>query len=1016
MGIFSGIVDGIDAALDHLGSFPKQSITDYCDLEAVDDEKTLVSKDGSLITLVEVRGMRGLMGGRDLFNQVSIPLTSALQGRFEDPSHQIQVWFEVDPDRTQEEIAYAQGPSRETAKRLNLDLMDLLDEREKHLVKWTAAERCFIALWTRPAAMSKSEASTEAKIKKKASKGKYNSKNAQNPIAGTTMIRNLHRSLVEGFSSELNSLGIVSNVLDARTSLREIRRSFDPSFTSNDWTPALPGDRLYPSLRSRRSTADEWEIMAPPLSWQLCSRDARIIDANVVEIGERIYAPLYIDLFPRDLKYFMSLFARAKEKGLPWRISYLMEGGGLSGTQATKLIAQLTGWASPGNNTLLARQLKDLEAFQNDFSGINVKIRVALCTWAPKGETDLLARRASDLARSVEGWGSCQVSESTGDPVSGFMSSTLAMTQGSIATRAVAPISDVFSMMPWSRPTSPWARGPLLLRSPDGKIIPYEPYSSLQSTWISLIFAKPGSGKSVLMNMHNLALCLLDGLQALPRIAIIDVGPSSSGLISLIKEALPSDQRHLAVHKRLRMVPEHSINPLDTQLGCRYPTQLELGFIRNFMTLLATDFNAKNPPSGIPGLVAAVLDEMYRARSDKGDPSRYTPGIENFVDEKLDTHGIHHDTRTSWWEMVDELFKVGEYHAAHIAQRHAVPIITDAITVAQGEKIKERYGDMVLSETGETIIQAFSRMLSDALSFFPILSRPTAFDLGEARIVALDLDEVAKGTGPVGERVSAVMYMLARQVLGKDFYINKESVGEIPAPEQMSLLRPDVPVAEYKAYHLQRIEGILKDPKRICYDEFHRTKDAQAVRDQVKLDMREGRKFRVDVILASQSLEDFDDVMIELSTSLFVMDGGNEITVAGIEQRFSFQSETERWALRNLVRPPGPGGGVFMSKFETKQGKYTMLLAATLGPIELWAFSTTAVDVSLRSTLYERMGPARARKGLALVYPSGSAERDIKNRQETMRESGSLSMDNKNKDVILQIAKEVEEIAKAAGI
>jgi intracellular multiplication protein IcmB len=297
------------------------------------------------------------------------------------------------------------------------------------------------------------------------------------------------------------------------------------------------------------------------------------------------------------------------------------------------------------------------------------------------------------------------------------------------------------------------------------------------------------------------------------------------------------------------------------------------------------------------------------------------------------------------------------------------------------------------------------------MNFFPIITRPTAFDVGDARVVALDLDEVARGGGVVGNRITAVMYMLARQVLAKDFYVNKESVGDMPAPPNFGLLRDTVPVAQYKSYHSDRIEQITKDPKRICYDEFHRTTNAQAVREQVVLDMREGRKFRVDVILASQSLEDFDDRMIEFCTSLFIMDGGNELTVAGIEKRFELQSETERWALRHRVRPPGKGGGIFLSKFETNQGKYTMLLSATLGPIELWAFSTTAEDAALRNKLYERLGPSRARRALALAYPSGSAKSDIDNRKEQMRESGLVLLDTAERDVVGQIVKEVAEMA-----
>lgn len=1008
MALFTGLIDGIDAFLDNLGGFVKQGITDYCDLETVDDERVLVSKDGSLITLVQLRGVRSIMGGTDVFHRIAVPLTQAIQGSFETSAHQLQVWFEVDPDRTSEEIADAQRPARETAHALELDLDDLLDERERNLANWVSSERCYIAIWTRKGALAKSEQKLEKSNKAAAAKEVVYSRHAQDPLAGIAMLRARHAGFVDNFTSELNRLGVEANPMAARDALREVRRSVDPSFTGPNWSPALPGDAVHPTVRARRATADEWEVLSPPLSWQVCSRDARIVDANIVEIGDRIYAPIYIDLFPRDLKYFMTLFSKAR--GLPWRISFLLEGGGLSGTSARRLIAQIMGWAS-SDNKMMARSLVELQKFQEEHSGINVKLRVALCTWAPRSDKDLLRRRASDLARAVEAWGSCQVSEATGDPVAGFMSTALAMTQGSIATKAIAPISDALAILPWARPSSPWERGPVLYRSPDGKLIPFEPYSKLQSTWIALIFAKPGAGKSVLMNMQNLALCLLDGNQNLPRIAIIDVGPSSSGLISLIREALPPRLRHLAVHKRLRQVEEHAINPFDTQLGCRFPTPMELSFLRNFLTLLGTDFSQSTPPDGLAGLVSAIIDEMFRLRSDKNEPNRYTRGVAPRVDEVIRNYGIQLDAKSTWWEVVDEMFRREEYHIAGIAQRYAAPLLPDAVTVAQSEKIRARYGDARLPGTNELLITAFSRIISDAMGFFPILTRPTAFDLGDARVVALDLGEVAAGGGVVGDRVTSVMYMLARQVLAKDFYLDKENVSDMPAPPGLDLLRESTPIQEYKAYHLARIEQISKDPKRICYDEFHRTSKATAVRDQVELDMREGRKFRVDIILASQSLEDFTERMVEFCTSLYIMNAGSEITIDSIEKRFSLASETERWALRHGLRLPGKGGGVFLARFETNQGPYTMLLSATLGPIELWAFSTTAEDTAVRNKLYERLGPGRARKVLSIVYPGGSAKPDMDARREQMRESGLVLMETHERDLVGQVVNELADVA-----
>ena len=120
----------------------------------------------------------------------------------------------------------------------------------------------------------------------------------------------------------------------------------------------------------------------------------------------------------------------------------------------------------------------------------------------------------------------------------------LGITDKSVATATIAPLSGALYMLPLFRPSSPWKEGALLFRSPDGKILPYQPGSPMQTTWIDILYARPGSGKSVLSNAINLALCTAAGNTHLPYIGIIDIGPSSSGLISLLREALPENRRH----------------------------------------------------------------------------------------------------------------------------------------------------------------------------------------------------------------------------------------------------------------------------------------------------------------------------------------------------------------------------------------------------------------------------------------------------------------------------------------
>ena len=66
------------------------------------------------------------------------------------------------------------------------------------------------------------------------------------------------------------------------------------------------------------------------------------------------------------------------------------------------------------------------------------------------------------------------------------------------------------------------------------------------------------------------------------------------------------------------------------------------------------------------------------------------------------------------------------------------------------------------------------------------------------------------------------------------------------------------------------------------------------------------------------------------------------------------------------------------------------LLTLTLGPIELWAFSTTAEDASVRNQLYRHIGPAEARRFLAGLFPNGSITKELNNRLNQIKSSGGL--------------------------
>lgn len=973
MAIADGIIESVETLLAWMGTGLKQSIADYCDIESIDDEHTITFKDGTLVTIIALLGSYRMIGAEE-FKETDAKISKSLKSYLANGGHAVHVFFSRDPDSAQRDVRHALLPSLATAKRLGMDLDDLFEEDVRHLAKHCATEKVFVTLFTRPSAVTKAEQKRDQRARQELLEANAMPRlsDAPNLLAALASLRTRHASFVSAIMGDFRDAKLRASVLEVHDATYEQRMSVDPEFTDETWRACLPGDKI-PVRDIKRDKRDMSGAFWPKISKQIFPRNAQPIDLKTVEVGDRIYAPMYIHLAPSEIRPFSALFNRVAENRMPWRIAFLIESGGLGMLAFNDFVAALFGWSN-SDNKLVKGAIAEIKDLVKHHGELDVKLRIDFATWAPKGERKLLATRSSQLARAVQGWGGADVREVSGDAAQGFVSSALALSLKSVATPACAILGDVTQMLPLYRPASPWTDGAVLFRTPDGKLFPYQPNSPEQSSWINLLYAEPRSGKSVTGNQINLALCLSPGIPRLPLIAIIDVGRSSSGLISLLYHALPEDQRHLVASIRLRMTPEFAINCFDTQLGCREPLPHEKAFLVNFMSLLVTPMGESTPADGMVGLARMAIDEAYKEYSDQNNPKRYNRNIDPEVDDAIDRYGFHIDDRTTWWEVVDALFKQGAVHEATLAQRYAVPLIADIASISRAPQFVDMYGGKQTKD-GEPLLQAFSRMLSEALRSYPILGYPTRFDIGGVRVISLDLDEVAKQGSAAADHQTAVCYMLARYVTAKNFYLHEDIV---------PYFRP-----EYRDYHEKRIHDIRQDKKHIQYDEFHRTKKVMPVREQVIGDMREGGKCGVMVSLISQSVTDFDDTMLEFATCKIILSKANEKVARTMRDIFGL-TDTLEYAIKNLIRPPGAHGSTFVGMFSTKSGDAVHLLNNTIGGIKLWAFSTSNEDTYVRDALYRKLGPKEARRFLSRLYPGGSIADELERRKKLMEDSGLI--------------------------
>lgn len=970
----------------------KQTVDSFIRLETADDEHTLAAMDGSLVSILKVDGSRQIIGDEE-YKHLIESATIKIGARFDRPGQAIQIYFVRDPGRVQRHVRNLIKPSQQTAKNCEVDLEDLFEEKVRHLSHYLTFEECFFVLWTRPSALSKTEMErsvAEGKTQKRIPAG-Y----AQNVLAGLEPLRNRHSSYVKGMLSALHELGIRSDLLEVHDALRAVRNNLYPYKANDEWSPCLPGDTISP--RAPMSKVDMSDIVWPTLREQLALSDAKIVSENAVQMGDLVWAGADMTLGPMDASPFPMLLNRLYESKVPYRISFLIEGGGAYATQFRAFLATIMGVTNSFN-----KQIKySLEGLQ----GLArrepvVKFRVSFATWARRDQVKLVEDRLSVLIQAVESWGYCQVSEVSGDPLDCVMSSAMGIHCGGTAPLGIAPMFEIMKLLPWQRPSSPFNDGPILFRTPDGKVWPYQVGTNMTTTWFDLIFAQPGAGKSVLMNALNLGTILTPGLSKLPYVAVIDIGPSSSGLISLIKEALPSNRQHEVGYYRLQMAHQFAINPFDTQLGCRVPLLDERSYLVELITLLCTPPGYERPYDGIQQLSALVVDEMYRWRDDKAanaEPRPYLPRIDLEIDEALTKNNIHLPADPYWWDIVDKFFDLGLFHLANLAQRHAVPTLSDAITASRRPQIRTLLEETQVGFSAESVISAFERMITSSVREFPILSSVTQFEITDTRICSLDLMDVAPQGDDTADRQTSIMYMLARHALVRGWWMSADSLIQVPE--------------KFRFYHERRLQEYAETPKRLCYDEFHRTSSSRSVRSQLLRDVREGRKRGVQIVLSSQLLDDFDKDMVDLATGVWVLGTAvSDKAVDEVKERFGL-SQTARNVIRFMLTGPKPSGAPVLFVLGTVDGKYEQHLINTLGPIELWALSTSSEDVAIRNRLYSRLGASRARQMLAANFPGGSARSEIK-RRIMMRSAQGADVRTAAQNIIIEEI--VEELVTAS--
>jgi len=967
---------------------------DICELEAADSATDFVATGGGLMTALAVHGLRQQLDAA-AFERLVAGVALALTPAANRAAHTLQIVLERDPGRTGRELDALLAPARRAARRLGMDFGALLDDTRDRLAATCVSERATLAVWTHRRALSAPELRHERRLYQKGFKRlhpPFPPLDGQNAMAVYRPLRETHAALVQTLARDLDACGLFLTIRAGHDFLHDLRRSLEPG-TTDGWRAVLPGDRV--PRRAWGRQRDLSELWYPRIGYQLAETAFERPERDgLVRAGERWYGTNYMETGPQDVRAFADLFAEL-DRDLPARIAFQLDGG-FTHWRLRRFLADF--WAFAGDyNRRISQAFTDLEAVQR--TEPTPRLRVCATTWGPDAPT--ARARVARLRAALESWGAQQWRTERGAPPRAVLASLPGFaTDSNPGEPHAAPLSDAVRLLPLTRPALPWPRGAILFRSRDGKILPFRPGSELQTAWITLYAGTLGSGKSLTMHHDNLAY-LLNGEREVPYLSIIEPGASSQGLIELCRAEVPPERQREFAFRRLQQRAADAINPLDLQLGLRDLLPSERAFARNVLTVLATPAGDPRPPAGVLEVVSEVVAGLYPHFADDahGHPKRYEARRDGRVDRALATHGIAADATTPWFRLADALFAAGDVENARRANRFAAPLLVDGIAfLAQSASIRKTWGTVVVTDRGP-LIEFVVRQWTYALNVFPILAAPTAVELSDARVIALDVADIATRGGSFSAWEASVALMLARHVAVAHFYLHEDDVARWPPP--------------YRPYQRRRILELRAHHKRVCLDEMHRLRGgADATMAQLETDAMESRKHGVEMAFCSPLFDHFPDGLLRIATTRIVL-GASEEEGDRIAERFGL-NPAERHAMRQFLHGPAPDGAPMLLSVDTTRGRFTQLVYLTTGVEERWALTTVEQDRALRVQVMARLPAAAARRALARRFPGGSCVAALRERTERLERSrGTVIGDADHRLLIQELADEV--VAGAAA-
>lgn len=1015
-GLADKIADFVDELNQGVRAWTRKDYRQYFTISCAHNSKSLASWDGSLVSVIRIDGYMGQFVPDKYIELRKAWVEKFFQNRAKqnnNAGHDLFWSYEFEPEGNTKFTRTARDAMERASVQRGIDISDILKEEVDLYGRISAKETQFLIVVTHLDAIEKSSHKRARSNQSARVKDTLKGRGALTMNVGIRDLETVHEQYVNSivmFMTGENAVhGYALKRLSSHDALLAFRESFIPAITADNWKARLTlrdctfrsTEEVPISVQQSQDVimdgkGDMTFILPPRLADQMCP-DGVVEDlGRFVVAADRIYAPIFISELAGDPEPLESLLVTAYSRKMPIRIVYSLQGNSKQANYWNRLMAQTFRWLS-ATNKMITRSSNAMDRYVRN-GGSVIGYSMAVTTWA-KAESiqnqdstfykmEEIRQRANDLETMLQQWGGAQTSSVFGCGVEAVLSATPGYRLPSAAPLAPYPDFEAVKQLPIMRPARLWEPdNAVWFRTEHGSLMPYEPFSNIQTVLLAAIMGGMGFGKSNLISELLFCLGFRSTNSELPYLRGIDFGASSSGIVDIVRESLPEGEKHKAVFESFTNDGSMKKNMLDTRPGCRRPTDDHRRFLVSFYLTILDDLIA--PAGGVAGLNAFLedlIDYTYKELDDRDsrNAKKYTRNYGDYrIHDRLERIGAYEtiDEHTTWWEVVDLLNKhaiatndAEVFYEASLAQRYSVPILEDLIRFC--DAVDERNKDA--PEIGKLSMgRAIGNSLKNANRQFVFMNSETETDVSQSRVCIYDMSSVMqRGQTAMDQWTNSVYFMAAFRLLTEDLFVRRDETGPELERRQKEMGLSD----EMLVWHYDQLDAQDQCIKCFIGDEIHRTGTVKGCFDTLNGMGAEGRKYRVGLILGSQIPKHFPPELITLCTSAFILGSNQDMAFANDCQKLFSLSDAERDILVSITKPNAEKGSELFAIHKTESKVQRVKLNLNLGGLKLWAYATEPVDRALRRTMYARApSTSWARKALASRYP-GSVKDEVRRR------------------------------------